>query len=138
MLEKKARSLIRAVIILAVLTLFLRILIESVIKINITQNESSAESTLKLISTALENYAKDNQGTFPANLAVLSQTKPPYLDKTYTSLTSIKGYNYSCLRLEASGYNCSAAPIKCNITGKKNYTVTTGGSLISEECNKKD
>lgn len=138
MLGRRAQSLIKIIIILAALTLFLRILIESVIKFNITQNQSSAQSSLKLISTALENYAEDNQGVFPTSLAILSQTKPPYLDRAYTSLSSLKGYSYNCLRLEASGYNCSAAPVKCNITGKETYTVSTGGSFIFEECNKKD
>lgn len=141
MLNRKAQSLIKIAIILAALTLFLRILIERLIKINIAQNESNAQSSLKLISTALENYAKDNQGVFPANLAILLKQKPPYLDKSYINLfsaVSVKGYNYSCLRLEASGYNCSAAPVKCNISGKKVYTISTGGSFISEECNKKD
>jgi len=122
MLGKKAQSLIKIAIILAGLTLFLRILIERVIKINIAQNEAGAQSSLKLISTSLENYAKDNQGVYPASLAVLSQTKPSYLNKSYINLFStpvVKGYTYSCQRFESSGYNCSTTPSKCNFSGKK-------------------
>lgn len=126
---------------MAGLTLFFRILIERLIKLNIAQNESNAQSSLKLISTALENYAKAKQGVFPVTLVALAETKPPYLDKSYITLISVpavKGYSYSCSRLEASGYNCSAVPVKCNLTGRNIYTISTGGSFISEECNKKD
>lgn len=127
-------SFVTLMIVIAVFGLLLRIGIEKIIKVNIVQNESNAQSALKLISTALDNYAKDHLGAFPSKLSLLTQTNPPYLDQEPVA----KGYNYSCQRLDASGYSCSAAPIKCNITGKIVYTVSTGGLLVSEECNKKE
>ena len=138
MRNKKAQSLISVIVTIAIFVLILRIVVEQIIKINISQNELNAQATLKLISTALENYAKDNQGVFPPQLAVLSQTKPPYLDKNYTIQAPMKGYNYYCSRLEPAGYSCSAVALKCSITGKKNYTITTGGSLGYEDCARKD
>lgn len=136
--DKRAKSFVTIMIVIAISALVLRITIERLIKVNITQNESTAQGTLKLISAALENYAKDKGGIFPVNLAVLTQTNPAYLDKDYITHSPIKGYNYSCSRLEPSGYNCSVTPVKCKLTGKMIYTVTTGGLFISEECSKKE
>jgi len=138
MKNTKARSFVAIMIALAVSSLLLRIAIEKIIKINISQNESNAQTTLKLISTAIENYAQDHLGVFPVNLSVLTQNHPPYLDKDYIAQTPLKGYNYSCPRFEPSGYSCSAIPVKCQLTGKMIYTITTGGLLISEECSKKE
>lgn len=136
--NKVARSFVTIMIVIAVVALLLRVAIEGIIKLNVAQNDSLALSTLKLISTALENYAKDNQETYPLSLAVLTQSKPAYLDRDYITQSPIKGYNYSCTRLEASGYSCYAIPLRCKITGNTVYNITTGSLLISEECSKKE
>ena len=125
-------------IVIATCALLLRIVIDRVIKINIAQNESTAQGTLKLIATALENYSNDNRGGYPEDLSLLTKPSPPYLDKDYITQSPFKGYNYSCLRLEASGYNCSASPARCKLSGNLVYNITTGGILVSEECNKKE
>jgi len=134
----KGRSFVAIMIIVAVTSLLLRFGIEQLIKINIIQNESVAQATLKLISTALENYAKDNRAAFPSSLSLLVRSNPAYLDQDYISKSPIRGYEYSCSRLEPSGYACSAAPIKCDLSGRAIYTITTGGSLVLEECSKKE
>lgn len=138
MKEKKGLSFLIIMIIIAVVSILLRFGIEKIIKINIAQNESNAQATLKLMSVALENYAKDHLGAYPTGLSILSQSNPPYLDKDYVTESPINGYDYNCLRLDASGYSCSAIPIKCKLTGQNSYTVTTGGSLTSEGCSKKE
>ncbi len=136
--DKKAQSFITVTIAIAVLALLLRIALEQVIKINILQNESNAVATLKLISTALDNYAKDHVGVFPASTSLLTQTTPPYITKDYLKQSPVKGYSYSFLRLEPYSYSVKAVPSKCNLTGKKNFTISTGGLLISEECLKQE
>lgn len=136
--DKKGLSFILLMIIIAAMALVLRVAIEQIIKINIAQNEASASSNLKLVSTALENYAKDHQGTYPKRLAELIQARPAYLNKDYLSYTSLKGYVYACLRLERASYNCSANPSICHLSGNKVFTITTGGILTSEECGKKE
>jgi type II secretory pathway pseudopilin PulG len=136
--NKKGKSFVTIMIITAVTALILRVAIKQIIKMNIAQNESDASATIRLISAALENYAKENRGIYPVKLSVLTQNKPPYLDKDYIGSSPIKGYDYDCTRLESSGYSCSAVPVKCRLTGKIIYTVITGGSLMSEECVKKE
>ncbi len=132
-------SFITLMIAIAIFSLLLRIAIEKIIKINIAQNESNASETLKLISTALENYAANNQGGFPLSISVLTQTTPAkYLDKNYINESPLKGYSYSCSRLEASGYSCSAVPLKCGLSGRMVYAITTGGSLAADACEKEE
>lgn len=130
------KSFVMIMVIIAICALLLRIAIKQIIKLNISQNESHASDTLKLISTALENYAKDNRGVFPVNLSVLTQGKPAYLDKDYIKLSHLRGYDFSCSRLESVGYSCTAIPMKCKLSGNTIYNVITGGTLISDECGK--
>jgi type II secretory pathway pseudopilin PulG len=134
----RAKSFVAIMMVIAVSALLLRFGIERIIKLGITKNESDAQATLKLISTALDNYAAANHSLFPASLSVLIQTTPHYIDKDYIDESPIKGYNYSCLRLEASGYSCSANPTSCKLTGTMVYTITTGGLLVSEKCERKE
>lgn len=138
MRDNKARSFVTIMIIIGISSLILRIAIDRLIKINIAQNESNAQGTLKLISASLENYAQDNHGIYPLSLDVLTKPSPPYLDKDYIAHSPLKGYNYVCLRLEPSGYSCSASPVICNITAETVYTISTTGLLVSERCAKKE
>jgi len=138
MKDKPARSFVVIMIVIALSALALRMLISEIINVTSTQNESNAQTTLKLISTAFENYAKANQGAYPANISVLTQAKPPYLDKDYLKQSPIKGYAYDCTRLDALGYSCHAFPTRCRLTGKLEFSVTTGSLLISEDCGVKE
>lgn len=134
---EKALSFVTLMVIIAVSVFFLRIALGQMIKINIAQNEAEAMRTLKLISAALENYAKDYLGVYPKNITLLLETQPPYLDKNYVRESSLKGYRFSCPILEESGYSCSAQPVECGLTGRTTYTIATGGSLVSEGCRQK-
>jgi competence protein ComGC len=138
MKNKRGLSLITIMIIVAVTALALRIAIEQIMQINISQNEDGAIRSLKLVSTALENYAKDHQGVYPQNLYSLVTTNPSYLSSDYTSQGTMKGYAFGCQRLDPSGYSCTATPLKCRINGKKIFTITTGGSLAMDDCMKKE
>jgi hypothetical protein len=133
----KARSFVTIMVIIAVSALALRFGIGKIIDMAIAQNESYATVTLKLISAALENYAKDKK-IFPSNFSLLTESSPAYLDEDYLNESPLKGYFYSCSRLDATGYSCSAFPIKCRLTGSRTFTVTTGGTIQTEDCDQKD
>lgn len=133
-----AKSLLTVMLVIVFIVLLLRISIAQIISVSIGQNESNASVTLKLVSTALESYAKNNTGSFPPNLAVLTENSPPYLSKEYITRPVSKGYIFNCSRLDPMGYSCSAVPAKCNLTGKKVYSISTGGVLVYESCNKKE
>lgn len=132
------RSFVWIMVVIAVVSLLLRIAIEKLMLFNIAQNELNAQNNLKLISAALENYAKAHQGAFPNDFSLLTKSNPPLLDNNYLELSPLKGYNYSCARLERSGYDCEAIPDKCRLSANMIYSVSTGGLLVSEPCSKQE
>lgn len=131
-------TFVTVMIIIAMFGLLMRFSIEQLIKWNIAQDEANAKDALKLVSTALENYAEDHLGMYPGNLSALCESEPPYIDKTYTQMGAQKGYVFGCRVMEANGYSCSATPARCGLTGKTIYRVTTGGSLTAEGCGPKE
>jgi len=138
MRRDSGRSFVLIMIVIAVVSFLLRIAIEKLMIFNIAQNETNAQSNLKFISAALENYAKAHKGDFPNDFSLLTKTTPPLLDNNYLALSPIKGYNYGCSRLDASGYACEALPDKCKLTANMIYSVTTGGLVVSEPCSRQD
>lgn len=123
--------------VIAFSALLLRMVIHRIIIYNIQENQLLAQVNLKLLSTAMENYAKDNQNAYPLNIDLLTKHDPVYLEKNYLEATSVRGYEYDCQRLDAVGYNCSASPVNCKLTGKMVYSVSTGGIIMSESCDRK-
>jgi len=138
MKTNKGKSFVMIMIVVAVSALIIRTAMEGLISINVKQNESNAEGTLKLIAAALENFASDNHDIYPTNFSVLTQSRPAYLDKDYISLSPLKGYNFRCSKLGPSGYSCTALPARCGLSGNMIYSITTGNLLKSEACKKSE
>lgn len=136
--SRKARSFVTIMIVIALSSLLLRVAIEKIMQFNIKQNESYAQATLKLISAALENYSRDHQGVYPSEASGLINNSPAYIDRDYLADSPIRGYEFSCQRLEASGYSCSAVPLNCRVSGLRSYSVSTSGLFISEDCFRKE
>ncbi len=137
MYNKKARSFVTIMITVAVVMLLLRLAIHKIIVYNMEQSQSLAQVNLKLLSTALENYAKDNKGVYPVNIGQLTKSNPIYLENDYLNVSAVRGYQYDCQRMDVTGYNCSASPLNCKFNGKIVYSVSTGGLIISESCDNK-
>ena len=136
MFNRKARSFVTIMIVVALMALLLRLAVHKLIIYNIKQNQSLAQMNLKLLSSALENYDKDNNNLYPENIDLLTKSKPVYLEKDYLAVDAFAGYEYDCQRLDPGGYNCTATPLDCKFNGKMVYSVSTGGLIIAESCNK--
>ena len=140
------RSIVALMIVISVTALIFRFSLEYVLNFNIRQQEQNAQDTLKLVSTAVENYAKDHLDVFPDSLSELVRTDPPYIEKGYYKKINVdsrffsftKGYNYDYLKLESAGYRCLAMPVLCGLTGRNAFTVDSGNAIIKEECSKKE
>lgn len=137
MFNRQARSFVTIMIVVALSALLLRLAVQKVIIYNIEHNQLLAQVNLKLLSTALENYAKNNKNTYPSSIDQLTKSKLVYLERNYLAVSSIRGYEYDCQRLDAVGYSCSATPVDCKLTGKMVYSVSTGGLILAESCDKK-
>jgi hypothetical protein len=136
LINQKARSFVTIMSVVALSALLLRFSLHRIIIYRIQRNQSLAQVNLKLFSTAIENYAKDNNNVYPVSIDLLTKHDPVYLERDYLAATSIRGYEYDCQRLDAAGYNCSASPVNCKLTGKMVYSVSTGGLIMAESCDK--
>ncbi len=136
MVNRKARSFVTIMVVVALSALLLRMVVHRIVIYNIVQNQSLAQVNLKLFSTAMENYAKDNKNVYPTNIDLLTKSDPPYLERDYLAANAVRGYEYDCQRLDATGYNCTASPVNCQLTGKTVYAVSTGGLIMAQSCEK--
>lgn len=134
----KGASFVTIMVIIAVCALLLRFTAQKLIEFNISQNEAYALESLKLVSAALESFAENNNGAYPLSLLELTDARPPYLDKQYIQLSPVKGYDYDCPKLDATGYICNAAPLKCKLTGNLEFIASTGAVLVTQECDKEE
>jgi len=127
--------LIVAITIVAMLpgcALVVAIAIPNFLRARLLANDASATNTVRSIYMAAEAYASANKGTYPSDEFNLVYANPPYINTAFNNRT-IQGYSYS-LKLNPNGYEISAIPEKCSVTGTKIFKASTGGMLIEKEC----
>ena len=110
MFNCRAKSFVTIMVVVAISALLLRLGLHRIIIYRIQQNQLLAQINLKLFSTAMENYAKDNKNVYPVNMDLLTKSNPVYLQRDYLAETSLRGYEYDCQRLDAAGYSCRCRP----------------------------
>jgi len=118
--------------ILLVIGLLAAIAFPSFSRTRMKANEAAAEATVKTISTAIEAYNLD-KGNYPSDENELLDSESPYLSSSFDNKT-IHGYTYH-LGLDAEGYNITAEPESCNVTGSKNFEIFTSGTVSWKYCN---
>ncbi len=133
-LDSRGKSFVTIMIVIALTALALRIGIEQLMRSTVTFDDQSASSAIKLVSAAFEQYAKDHGGVYPATMNNLTQSDPPYLNQAYLQPGVLKGYGFSCPRVDRSGYTCTAVPVRCRTSGSSIFTVTTGGAFTADDC----
>ncbi|MFA5338300.1 MAG: DUF5683 domain-containing protein, partial [Candidatus Omnitrophota bacterium] len=117
-----------------IFALLAAIAIPNFMRARINASEKAAVSSLKLLSSALESYAEQNNNVYPQSEESLLNLKPAYLPYAYNN-RKIYGYLFK-EELEPSGYRITASPVDCNVTGTKIYTIETGGKLSQGRCGK--
>lgn len=110
--------------------------IPGLLRARIKANETATKETVKIISSALENYKVAHNGVYPLSEEDLLSSTPPYLAKSYDKKT-IYGYKYS-LDLSPDGYEIVATPKNCEREGEKVFIVRTGKELTERDCKQKE
>lgn len=132
--KRKGFTLVEIMIVVAIIALLAAIAIPNLLRPRMTANESSAQATLKTLSTACETFAAASNGSYPAAMSDLTGATPKYINKDYTSGGPYSGYNFAATAMAVSGYTFTATPGTCGTSGSKTYTITTGGSLTEAAC----
>jgi Tfp pilus assembly protein PilE len=120
------------IILIPIIAIAVAIFIPGFVRGHLRANESSAQTALKTISVAYENFYVD-KGAYPASVDDLANADIPYIDEDYAS-GSYRGYNISCRIIGSEGYTCTAAPVNCGVSGSRVFVIDDTGTLYDEEC----
>lgn len=133
-MQKRAFTLVEVMLVVTIIAALVAIAIPQLLRMRINANDAAAQTTLRTIAAACEDYASANHGNYPSEFGALLNSTPAYLNENYTA-HSRQGYTFSCsAQMNSVGYNCSAVPVECNMTGAKNFTITTGSVLTNSDC----
>jgi len=126
-MKKHGFTLVEIIIVVAIIAALAAIAIPNLLRAKIATNESLAQSTLKSISNALENYTITN-GKYPGDTTSLIGSAPPYLNKDYFS-APFNGYTFTA-SLSDFAYSVTAVPASAS-QGVTSYTISTGAVLTA-------
>ena len=132
--EEQGFTLVEIMLIVATIVLLALILPPKLLRAQMRNNDSLAKATLRVISTAVENYSLANNGNYPGNESSLTGATPPFLNTAYCANSQlnnagIAGYIYNCSGMSNTGYTITATPVKIGRTGSRVETISTGGVL---------
>lgn len=124
-MKNKGFTLVEIMIVVAIILLLAAITIPNITRARIQANQASAQGTLKLISSSLENYYALNNA-YPLATTSLIGASPPYLSIDYFAGIH-NGYTLTST-LATYSYFVAAYPVNAN-SGSFSYTVSTGGVI---------
>jgi type II secretory pathway pseudopilin PulG len=113
-------------IVVAIIVLLAAIAIPNLLRARLNANEAAAIASMRAIASASITYRSVNPG-FPANLSILSNAVPAYVDAFLGSGTK-QGYSF-CVTGTANWFNATAVPITQNVTGTRSFYVDVTGVM---------
>ncbi|MDP2906245.1 MAG: hypothetical protein Q8O22_08100 [Candidatus Omnitrophota bacterium] len=121
-----------SIIVFFIIGLLAAIAIPNLLRARLAANMSSAQATVRTISTAIETYKADSNGLYPADENQLMQANPPYIADYYNNKV-IRGYAYT-INFKPDGYQIAAKPENCGTTGTKIFTLENNGEMLEAQC----
>ncbi|MEW5895475.1 MAG: prepilin-type N-terminal cleavage/methylation domain-containing protein [Candidatus Omnitrophota bacterium] len=126
--NRQGFTLVEIMIVVAIIALLAVIAIPNLMRARVSANDALAQSTLRTLATAVQNFAADNNGTFPADLGVLATATPPYTNVNYATNATQSGFTYAYV---AATNTITATPATCGTTGSRVFTINTQSAAIT-------
>lgn len=127
-------------VVVALIVVIVSLAVPVSLRARVQSNEAGAIGNLRTISSAAESFrSAQNPPAYPASLATMASSSPPYLDSAWNASNQRQGYVYS-YSVAANGetFSTTADPRTANVTGNNSYCVdqtgvirryTSGGAL---------
>ncbi len=124
---RRGFTLLEITIVVSIIALLTAFAVPSYLRSRINSAETSAIASCRTINVGCQSFYGANPArAYPANLADLTATNPPYLDAILGGGTK-QGYQFVYTQLDAQHFEVRGSPVTPGVTGARFFYVDQTG-----------